>query len=194
MSARQFCVKQHFPITVSLIVLLVGIGADTASQALQFYRPGILAGQWWRILTGHLVHLNWGHLVLNIAGLILVWAFFHATIVRTYWYAVFLLCLLINGLLLFFLDEDLVAYVGLSGVLHGLFIFGGLCELRLRLWRNAIVLLAVVWGKLLWEQFMGSLPGTTDLAGGSVYVNAHLYGAYAGVVAAIALPRRALVS
>jgi membrane associated rhomboid family serine protease len=40
----------------------------------------------------------------------------------------------------------------------------------------------LVCGKLLWEQAVGPLPGSAEVAGGKVIVDAHLYGAIGGLV------------
>jgi rhomboid family GlyGly-CTERM serine protease len=81
-------------------------------------------------------------------------------------------------------DPGLDWYVGLSGVLHGLFAAGAL-----RHWRErpaaAALMLAVLAGKLLWEQLLGPLPGTSSVAGGPVIVDAHLFGALGGCLGAL---------
>jgi len=43
-----------------------------------------------------------------------------------------------------------------------------------------------------WEQMRGAMPGTEALIGGTTVVDAHLYGAVGGVIAAliISLPSR----
>ena len=39
----------------------------------------------------------------------------------------------------------------------------------------------------MYEQMMGSLPGTSEMSGGPVVVNSHLFGAIGGVVSFILL-------
>jgi len=79
------------------------------------------------------------------------------------------------------LDMQLVRYVGLSGVLHGLFIIGARWELK-RYNLSGVVLLLLIVGKVIWEQINGALPGSESMSGGKVAVNAHLYGLMAGLV------------
>jgi len=76
---------------------------------------------------------------------------------------------------------DIRFYVGLSGVLHGLFLYGALREIRFYP-TSGYVLLAVLIAKLVWEFFNGALPGSEDMAGGRVLTEAHLLGAIGGVV------------
>jgi len=141
-----------------------------------------LIGQWqvWRLLTGHITHLNWGHLYLNLAGLLIVGAFFASYQLDRYWIAgmVFIALVCSLGLML---DGQLDRYVGLSAVLHGLFIIGGRWELK-RYRLSGMVLLGVVIAKLIWEQVYGALPGSESMAGGKVAINSHLYGAIAGAI------------
>jgi rhomboid family GlyGly-CTERM serine protease len=48
--------------TISLLAGIT-ISSETISQMLQFDRAAIAAGEWWRILTGHLVHWNANHFI-----------------------------------------------------------------------------------------------------------------------------------
>jgi len=74
---------------------------------------------------------------------------------------------------LFILSPELIWNVGLSGVLHGLFVAGALGAIRRRDRRETILLAAIVC-KLLWQQSFGALPGSTDMAGGSGVVDSRL--------------------
>jgi len=58
-------------------------------------------------------------------------------------------------------------------------------------YRAELALLGLLIAKLTWEQLHGALPGSADLAGGSVLVDSHLYGAITGLVAAGLLLLRA---
>ena len=49
----------------ALIVLLQQI--DSAGAALE-YRRALLAAQPWRVVTAHLVHVNWEHALINAAA------------------------------------------------------------------------------------------------------------------------------
>ena len=141
-----------------------------------------LIGQWqvWRLISGHLTHLNWGHLLLNMAGLIMIAVFFSAYRSNRYWVGalIFISLLCSVGLLM---DNQLERYVGFSGVLHGLFIIGARWEMQ-RYKISGVVLLLIIIGKLLWEQMFGALPGSESMAGGRVAINAHLYGAIGGAL------------
>jgi len=108
----------------------------------------------------------------------MVMVFFAAYQSTAYWLGaiVFIALLCSAGLML---DMQLNRYVGFSGVLHGLFIIGARFEMR-RYKLSGVVLLLLIVAKLIWEQVFGAMPGSEEMTGGRVAVNAHLYGAVAG--------------
>lgn len=174
----------QLPVLLALISALLALGGADLAGALRYQRAEILHGQLWRLLSAHLLHLGGAHLLLNLCGLGLVWALFARELSGPDGWLV-LLCSALGvslGLLLF--DPGLDWYVGLSGVLHGLFAAGAL-----RHWRErpaeAALMLTVLAGKLLWEQLLGPLPGTSAVAGGPVVVDAHLFGALGGCLGAL---------
>jgi rhomboid family GlyGly-CTERM serine protease len=133
-----------------------------------------------------LVHLNAMHLVLNALGLVLVAALVGPYMRLAAWGLVFSLSALTTAAGLWLAAPGLTWYVGLSGVLHGVLVAGAIAALTDRRERLfAAALLALVGGKLGWEQVGGPLPGTSAAAGGRVVVDAHLYGALGGIAAAL---------
>src|SRR4051812_24588312 len=58
------------------VLLLPESGGEPLRQALQYDRAALAAGQWWRVLTAHFVHLDIEHAMLNSLGLVLMWALF----------------------------------------------------------------------------------------------------------------------
>jgi rhomboid family GlyGly-CTERM serine protease len=175
------------PLVVAVLsTVMQAMGWDTL---LRYSREGLQQGEWWLLITGNLVHLGWNHLILNLAGLVMVWWFYDDEFSLLEWLWIFVISGLFVTVGLYFLDPQLIWYVGLSGLLHGLFIAGGI-RLLGRDTRFAVLLLLLFAAKLTWEQLFGSLPGTTDMAGGPVVVNAHLYGAIGGAVAALLLLAR----
>ena len=152
------------------------------ASTFQFDRTLIDQGQYWLLLTGHLVHLNWTHWALNMAGLAIVAVFFSLYGSILDWLFVLLFSAFVIGLGLYWFHPELGWYVGLSGVLHGLFIYGAIREMRFYP-VSGYILLLLLTGKLFWEYMNGALPGSEQMTGGRVLVEAHLYGAVAGLVA-----------
>lgn len=167
--------------------------AGGLSNALAWDREALSGGQLWRFVSGHLVHLGWSHLALNLAGLALIsWIVGRAYSWRG-WLYVGLVSIVFMGAGFWFLDPELEWYVGLSGLLHGL-LAAGLVAGVVRRETESVVLAVLVLGKLLWEQLAGPLPGSESASGGAVIVNAHLYGAVGGVLAALSMWRRVRVA
>jgi rhomboid family GlyGly-CTERM serine protease len=180
--------KFALPLIIALFVVGLSLGGESATLLLRFERVGIQNGEIWRLLTANFVHLGWSHALLNIAGLVLIWLLFGQRFNQTGWSIILISSLLGTTLGLLFFNPTLTWYVGLSGALHGLFIAGCVAEIKLK-YRMGIVLLVILAGKILWEQFQGPLPGTSDAAGGPVIVDAHLYGALAGFAALFLKPK-----
>ena len=176
------------PLIIALLVMGLALGGESATLLLRFERINIENGEIWRLLTANFVHLGWSHALLNIAGLALIWSLFGHRLSQTGWSIILISSLLGTTLGLLLFNPTLSWYVGLSGALHGLFIAGCVAEIKLK-YRFGIVLLVILVGKILWEQFQGPLPGTSDAAGGPVIVDAHLYGALAGFAALFLKPR-----
>lgn len=178
-------VRQHAPAAaLSVIALLLALLGKRATLALRYQRDAIFAGEWWRIVTGNLVHLGWSHLAMNIAGLALIWALFRARLSMAAWWTVTAAGALAVGLGLLWFMPGLNWYVGLSGVLHALFAAGALASLRDGDKWDWLLLGAFV-AKVGWEQIFGALPGSAETAGGPVIVDAHFYGTIAGAIAVV---------
>jgi len=149
------------------------------NNVLKFNRDLIDQGQFWLLISSHLAHLNWNHFGLNMAALIMVAAFFGRYISILQWLSLCLFAAICVGLGLYWLNEEVHRYVGMSGVLHGLFIVGAWFEYR-RYPLSGGVLLLLIIAKLIWEQLSGALPGSEAMVGGHVVVDSHFYGAIAG--------------
>lgn len=175
-----------FPAALLTLTIVLQWFAPLTVPALRYDRTAVAAGEVWRLVTGNLVHLNWPHLALNLAGLVLIWVLFARGWSLRLWCGAFLAGALAVGAGLFLFDPRLQWYVGLSGVLHALFAVGVLVEPGFRPWERA-VLLAALAAKIAWEQVVGPTPGVAALIDGAVVVQAHLYGAVGGLVFGIAV-------
>ena len=63
-----------------LLIALVCAGIQALPESAQawvrYERTGIENGQFWRLVSGHMAHLGWSHLAMNVVGLFLVtWLF-----------------------------------------------------------------------------------------------------------------------
>ncbi len=164
-----------------LVMIVLQATPEAFRAALRYDRAAVMAGEYWRILSGHFLHLGWQHLGLNLAGLGLGTWLFGSDRSPLQWLLATLLSALACGLGLLWFSPAVGWCVGLSGVLHGLMIvgFGG--------WimageRRAWLFLALVAAKLWWEQAGGDMPWADALAGGRVVTDAHLWGAAGGAL------------
>lgn len=177
-------------IAVASLALAMTLLQAVGREPLQYERSGVLAGEAWRLLTGHFVHADWPHLGWNVAGLALVaWLF-----AREYgprgWAWILLGSTAAVDLGFLVLEPRLGWYVGFSGVLHGLAAAGLIAwVVRARDWITLVVL-AVFALKLGWEHFAGPLPFTAQTLEVPVVHEAHTYGAVGGAIAAAFLLRR----
>ncbi len=175
-------------VIIGVLLLLPELSGDAARAALRYDRTAIAAVQWWRLITAHLVHLDLEHTLLNLLGLVMMWALFARDYRPRQWLAIVATVVLAIDAGLWFWDTQIHWYVGASGALHGFMAAGTLSHLRrgdLDGWILAIFIVL----KLGYEQWSGALPFSDS--GVPVVVNAHLYGALGGVIAAACLKPRA---
>ena len=166
-------------VLISSVVLLEFAGADIR-LLLRYERSGVLNGEWWRLLTGHLMHGNLHHLALNVVGTGLVALLFGRDYPARQWLFILFCSASAIDIAFVFCEPQVQWYVGLSGVLHGAIAAGIVAW-----WRYENRYLTIVAGILLllklgWEQGRGALPLSGDMP---VIVDAHLYGAAGGVMA-----------
>lgn len=181
----------HVAAVVALLCVLVGAAGAAARELLKYDRLAIADGEYYRLVTAHFTHLGPSHLALNLAGLALIWILVGRNCSPQRWLVVIAVSILVISGGFWFIDTRMLWYVGLSGILHGLLAAGALKGLTVAR-TECMVILVILAAKLAWEQMVGALPGTESLSGGEVVVNAHLYGAIGGAIAA-ALPGRGAV-
>ncbi len=170
------------------VLLLPELAGEAGRELLRYDRAGLLAGQWWRLLTAHVIHLDLEHAALNSLGLVLMWALFARDYGPGQWVLIVLSAIAAIDAGLWLRDSTVAWYVGSSGALHGVMAAGTLAHLR-RHDLDGWVLAAFIILKLAFEQHSGALPFADTGAG--VVVDAHLYGALGGAaVAAVLKPRR----
>lgn len=69
--------KDNFPVATLAVISLAGLlflaaRADTSFLALLYSRAALEHGEFWRLLTGHLMHFSWTHLAADIGGFLLL--------------------------------------------------------------------------------------------------------------------------
>ncbi len=174
------------PASIFVISFLLTHSNEAIDHFFRYDRNAIFNGEIWRVLTGNFTHANTSHWAINMLGLGVLWYLYKPLRKR---YELLLIIIIAAmgtciGLLLF--EPQLKWYVGLSGALHGVFAAGIILSLKSEP-KFQILLAFLLFFKLVYEQFMGPLPGTGEIAKFPVIVNSHLYGAITGIITGIFL-------
>lgn len=175
--------RQWWPLVVIAgLCLALALGGDDLRFWGRYERSGLEHGEAWRLVTGHLVHLGWGHLWPNLLALGLIGWLFEDLLKPLEWLAVSLVAAFAIDAGLYALEPAVQWYVGLSGVLHGYVACGAWLMLRQRKPFGAVLAIGLA-AKLAFEHWWGPVPMTEASAGGPVIVAAHLYGSVGGLAA-----------
>lgn len=163
------------PLVVMLAIGLLALGGEPLRDALRWDRGALQAGEWWRLLTGNFVHLGLWHAFLNALGVLVLVLLCPESLPWQVWARRILLLSLGMSLGLYFFVPDVTAYVGMSGVIHGLFVLGLMPQV---LKRDLIALGCLLYlvGKIGWELYAGAPVSDEAALGGKVLVESHLYG------------------
>lgn len=137
--------------------------------------------QLWRVLTGHWVHANWVHLMMNLAGFMLCLALTGIRWSLLQWLWRILILSAGISLSFYLLHPDISWYVGFSGVLFGLYVLAAFTSLPDQVVMSTI-LLVFIGIKIILEQWSSVNITTSELIGVPVMVDAHLYGVLIAVL------------
>lgn len=161
---------QHY--TVGLLVIIAGmtvIQLNPQWHNLLAYNSSTVLSEGWPLITGHLVHLSFSHLLFNALALVvivIVWR----ELFTTRWLINALLISAASVSLLLLLLPWTIEFVGLSAVLHGLLMYALLRDVKQHKWLWLVVagLLAKVIAELLgWrpDHFVGPAVSYAHAAG-----------------------------
>ena len=168
------------------ILALANLG-DPAREILRWDRHAIFAGEYWRLLTGHLVHLSLSHAVWNLVGAVFLYAVFRHVWSLREWLVVMAIAIIGIDIGLWWRMPPLEWYVGLSAVLHATAAAALVPSLLARPLFRADPLawcIALLGGtKLLYESLVGALPFVEV----GVITTVHRDGAAAGLLCGVGL-------
>jgi len=167
-----------------LLLVIWGLAQYVGGPALWDYsRAAISDGQLWRLLSGHFVHLNTTHLLMNSLGLLAIVSVFGQALggARPVWLSISIGLGISLGL--WFGEPQLQLYAGASGVVHGLFAAGIVLAHDLSM-RFRLVAAAALMAKLILETQFNT--GSAEMIGALVIHAAHQWGALWGAVLASA--------
>jgi len=186
LNTLPFAQKHSLVVFVVILLAIIAFSAeyflgDVITKFFVYRRDLISQGELWRLFSGHILHTNGFHLLLNLAAMILLWALHGRFYTRLNYTTLFLLCSLSTSLGIYYFNPSLIQYVGLSGVLHGIFVFGAIMDITNKD-KTGYLLFIGVWLKIAHEQIYGASTDVSDLIEASVAVDAHLWGAVGGLI------------
>lgn len=154
-------------------------GTKWASLAIE----QTLNGQYWRLLTGHLIHQNWQHFAMNMLGLNLCLAVFAKDLAAKHWLYSFVFIALFSSVGLLNVYPLHYRYLGFSDVLHGWILLGAAAIFHKEP-RLAIIVFVLFWLKII-EENSGLAFFTSYGVGGNVAKKSHILGAIGGLFYAL---------
>jgi rhomboid family GlyGly-CTERM serine protease len=169
------------PLLIIIVSIILALTQPISTDWFAYDRSQLNHCQGWRLITGHFLHTNTTHLLLNTVGLSLLWAL-HGHYYKTPRYLLqFVVLCLGTSIGLYLFAEQMQWYVGLSGVLHGLFVIGAYFDIRQKL-KTGWLMLIGVWLKVAHEQIYGASEDVAQLIAANVAIDAHLFGTITGSI------------
>jgi len=176
------------PFLISLLVILLPslwietidfFDLFTGQFDFRYHRAHILEGQWWLFLTGHFDHLGWNHLLLNAAFLILLLSLFEPLFRSGRVISITLCSMLMISSMMWFFSPFLIWYVGLSGCLYSVLVYGVAKDERYP-YSFRVFALSLIVAKVILEQLEFEIVQVSEFISGPVAVDSHLYGLISG--------------
>jgi len=179
LTIKSLPIQKH-QIILPLLVILMSILAFIFNvEALSFQRELFIKGQLWQGFTGHFLHTNFNHFILNISAVILLWLLHGQYYNFVNYTLVFGVSAITTTFGVYMFSPEITQYVGLSGVLHGLFIWGACKDIQHKDKTGFILLVAAI-GKVIHEQINGASESVAQLISATVAIDAHLWGMVGG--------------
>ncbi|OKY25557.1 rhombosortase [Thalassotalea sp. PP2-459] len=170
-----------YPIALFLICILAFFLNEQYYQLFEFDRSSLEQGQLWRLLTSHMLHTNHLHLLLNLAALALLFLLHRRYYYRYEFPLLMFIAAIIVSVGVYYSSPELQRYVGMSGVLHALFIWGAIQDIKQKD-HTGYLLLAGVLIKVGYEQLFGASEQLANMIDANVAIDAHLWGIIAGII------------
>lgn len=185
-SRRTTATAWALSVAVAIVIAASALLPEQAQLALRYDRAAVVAGEWWRLASAHLVHLGWRHALANAtAWLLILWV--GQSVVSPRGWMLLSLASAVGvdaGLLWIYPQVDW--YVGASGVLHGLFAGSACLAVAGTERRRGALMLFLVVAKLGWEAAGRGLPPAAAFEF-PVLHEAHWLGAAGGIAGAMLL-------
>jgi rhomboid family GlyGly-CTERM serine protease len=160
--------------------LLLGPWSPAWLDLFELDRGALQDGEYWRFVSGPLVHNSWEYLGVSIAGVVVLQQLFGRELNTVTWLWGYVLVALVTGVCMLAFSR-FGSFNGLSAILHGLLAYGAILAMP----RDGLLawgVLLLVGAKVVWEQLQGGATLLQKFIDLPVAADAHLYGFAAGVV------------
>lgn len=137
-------------------------------------------GEIWRLITGHLTHLDWEHFSMNMAAIILSIMVFYNDVKTSHWVNSFVFISLFSSLCMCFGYVEYERYVGFSDVIHGWILLGA-ASIAYKEPKLAAAIFILLWLKII-EENLDLKFFTSYVMAGNVAHESHIYGSIGGVI------------
>lgn len=164
---------------LATVIFLVPALKDT----MIYDRDAIISGQWWRLITGNLVHLSLMHFTYDALALLVIGTAAEIGGVRYLW-LVYATAAIVIGCAVFIASPELRFFGGLSGIVSATLVYLCLWGIRTGVWRSFFFLVLVLaFVKIGLEFLLGeSLLSATEHQPFIPSPVSHLAGAATGVL------------
>jgi rhomboid family GlyGly-CTERM serine protease len=204
---RSMSRAEQFALAGGLLLLLLHAAVATwpgVGTALE-YRSGVAAGEPWRLITAHVVHINWPHALINAVAWFVVARLFAGELSPLRQLLVVLVAAGVISVGLALAYARIEWYRGFSGVLHALFFTGATTWLVQAVAREESRRLVGLWlpGALVvggWIKVVAEQPAASAQMphaawlGAATVPQAHLLGAACGTLLGLVFVRSAALA
>ncbi len=172
----------HLALALAAVMIALGAAGGDLAPLLEFERSRILAGEWWRLITSHFVHLGPLHLAANVAA-ILAWGYLfdERESLRSILLRLLAAATAVSAGVLIF-NAQVAWMLGSSGLIHAL-VAGS--ALRLAAGNRRLLgtgVLALVLLKVFAEQALGLASWMESFADYPIASAAHVQGVAVGLI------------
>lgn len=174
------------PLVVIALLVFLQYAIPNSVNSIALYFDLVRDGEYWRIISGNLIHSGHIHLLFNCLGVLLVWLLYAERFDTTrYLGVIFVGCLFVGIGETYLSNYD--SYRGFSGVLHGLLLFGAIADIK-RKDTFGWMIFVIIAGKIVIENTTNMSIFAGAIIDDSVAVTSHLFGGIAGAMLSVFLP------
>lgn len=178
--------ETYLKIALIILCFITLLVFQNFQEHLIFAHNKITSGEIWRLWSGQFVHTNYIHLTMNIVGFITLLILYSEELFKPKLIIQIFYISTCIGLWLYFFSPEVRWYLGLSGIIYGLFV---VASLQAIIQKDALLgypLFIAITVKITWENVDNSINNTSaSLINSPIATDAHLYGYIAALTLTI---------